>query len=147
MKMHKEARLGLSSVQLIIEHIIRLYRQSSSLTPSDNHSPLKFRKKENNAWKDHLLAPTLLTLTPARTEIINADVQSQNSVPTNISILKSGAHKQRHRKSRFFGKKQGKKPDEALTYYKEQPLSQKTHCTISLPTPRWKKFFHSTTCG
>jgi energy-coupling factor transporter ATP-binding protein EcfA2 len=24
-------------------------------------------------------------------------------------------------------------------------LSQKTHCTISLPTPRWKKFFHSTT--
>lgn len=90
--------------------------------------------------KRSFIIPTLLTLL-LPVQIINADVQSQNSVLRQHSIEIEGLINNDIRKADSLVK--AGKPDEALTY--RAALSQKTHCTISLPTPRWKKFFHSTT--
>jgi len=91
--------------------------------------------------KRSFIIPTLLILL-LPVQIINADVQSQNSVLHQHSIEIERCINNGIRKADSLVKTG--KPDEALTYYKSS-LKSKDYYIILLPTPRWKKSFHSTT--
>ena len=91
--------------------------------------------------KRSFIIPTLLILL-LPVQIINADVQSQNSVLHQHSIEIERCINNDIRKADSLVKTG--KPDEALTYYKSS-LKSKDSLYILLPTPRWKKSFHSTT--
>lgn len=120
--------LGLSICQLIIEHIggkygltqtIQAAHASSSLTPSDNHSPLKPKRRITH--EKIIYYTNLLTLL-LPVQIINADVQSQNSVLRQHSIEIEGLINNDIRKADSLVK--AGKPDEALTYYKSSLKSK-----------------------
>lgn len=92
MKMHKEAGWDFPSVSLSLNISAEKYgltptiqadHASSSPTPSGNHSPLTPKRRITH--EKIIIIPTLLILL-LPVQIINADVQSQNSVLHQHSI-------------------------------------------------------------